>query len=306
MQSKPLNVEMAEILAKLDAKPSVDEGAAGRIGNKIFDFLRGLGKGDEKYGAKTRIEPFLEAIKKSQAEADEALVKAALQKPRITPAEIAAARAEGITTQEWLIKNKPEFYATLEKAAPEEQVAFYDIVKSTAGKYEPESNMKTALAASVTAHIILLAILTWKSSKTSPKDTTTSSTGSTSSTSSSSGAPATSSGSYYVRRDSIDWDSMGAPGFKGQGASKQNGKWVTDNGTPITDPKQVKQLEAALQKQLSTPMTVYLHTEPEAQAIEKGSSAKVDKETPVSTVQKSPIKQKVDPKRRPDFEVNEE
>lgn len=269
-----------------------------------FDFLKGLGKGG-KYGARSGLEAWEAAVKVSQREADEALVQAAQtaakNKPKLTPADIAAARAEGITTQEWLVKNKPEFFAKLEKSPPAEQAQFYDLVTSTAKEYNPERNLKTAIAVSVTGHIILLAILAWEKDK-SPS----SSSSSSSSSSTRSSLPATmQKGTYGLRPDSIDWESLGAPGFKGQGASLKDGKWST-NGTPVTDPKIIAGLEAALMKQLSTPMKLRLITQADADAAEKQAQAKLDTQSPVMTTKKdSAVKTvPVDPKRRPDLKID--
>ena len=144
MQNKPLNVTMRELLTKLDEKPSVEEGAIGDFGKNViynpakkafgksYDFIKSLGKGGTK-------DAFTEAVKAAQKEADDALANAVMQKPRITTADIAAARAEGITTQDWLLKNKPEFYATLEKAEPAAQEQFFNLVRDGAAKY-PEKN----------------------------------------------------------------------------------------------------------------------------------------------------------------------
>lgn len=299
MQNKPLNVIMAEILAKLDEKPNVEEGALSNLAGNAFDFFKGLGKGGSKNA-------FAEAVKAAQREADEALVRAAAEhsarlanKPKITSAEIAAARAEGITTQEWLIKNKPEFYATLEKATPQAQTEFFNLVSSTAKDWQPDKNVKIATAISVIGHIIVLAIIAWEKDK-APN----SSSSSSSSSSSRSSLPATMrTGTYTLRPDSVDWESLGAPGFKDQGASLKDSKWTASDGTPITDPKIIAGLDKALTAQLSKPMQVRLITQAEADAAEKAQAqAKVDGETPILTTKKdSPVKVPVDPKRRPNF-----
>ena len=313
MQNKPLNVTMRELLAKLDEKSSVEEGKAGELAGKAvgsaYDFLKSLGKGGAKYGEKTGFDAFTEAVKAAQKEADDELVKAVKRLPRITPAEIAAARAEGITTQEWLLKNKPEFYATLENATPEAQAGFFNIVNTTAKDWNPDKDTKKAMAASIIGHIIVLAILSWKS-KYLPSSSSNSGS-SSSSSSSDSGAKSSLSfakgATYAVRPDSVDWESMGAPGFKGQGATlNKDGKWTANNGTVITDPKLVAGLDAALKHQLSIPMQVRLIPQAELDAsAAQQAQAKLDKEVPVlSTNKDSPVKVKVDPKRRPDLKID--
>jgi hypothetical protein len=101
---------------------------------------------------------------------------------------------------------------------------------------------------------------------------------------------------------------MGAPGFKGQGATlDKDSKWTAHDGTPINDPKLVAGLDAALKQQLSKPMTVRLIPQKELDAAAAADAAqqaqaKVDGETPVlSTKKNASVKIKVDPNRRPDF-----
>lgn len=312
MQNKPLNVIMAEILAKLDEKPPVEEGAFSNIAGNAFDFFKGLGKGGSRRS-------WNETIQAMSRDADEALVRAAAEaraaatagttatKPKITPADIVAARAEGITTQEWLIKNKPEFYATIEKASPAAQADFFKMIKDSAATYQPDkSMMKPAIAASVIGHIIIIAILSWER-----KHSPSSSSSSSSSSSASSSLPATMrTGTYALRPDSVDWESLGAPGFKDQGASLKDSKWSASDGTPITDPKVIAGLEKALMAQLSQPMQVRLMTSAEADAREKASAdaeaAKLNPQSPVMTTNKdSGVKTKpVDPKRRSDLKID--
>jgi len=117
MQNKPLNVIMAEILAKLDEKPPVEEGTLARLGDKAFDFFKGLGKGGSKAIPDPKIEPA------GLAQGAENLVQAAVQDAdtklkllrKHSPAEWVAAKAEGKTYDEFVFDKFPDTFAKLEK-----------------------------------------------------------------------------------------------------------------------------------------------------------------------------------------------
>ena len=118
MQNKSLSQTMSEMLDKLDtinqtASP-LEEGPASKLAGNVFDFFKGLGKGGEKAAAKPRIDPTSSAGEMIAAAAGESTKKLS-QLRKITPAELVAARAEGITIDEMLMRKFPDTFAKLEK-----------------------------------------------------------------------------------------------------------------------------------------------------------------------------------------------
>lgn len=107
--------DLRSILAKLH---EIEQGPVEPVNEavpNVFNFFKGLGAGGSK--AKPRIEPT------GLAQGADELVTAAVQNAdkklsqirRVTPAELVAARAEGITIDELLMRKFPDTFAKLEK-----------------------------------------------------------------------------------------------------------------------------------------------------------------------------------------------
>jgi hypothetical protein len=107
--------DLRSMLAKLH---EIEQGPAEPVNEavpNVFNFLKGLGAGSSK--AKPRIEPT------GLAQGADELVTAAVQNAdkklsqirRVTPAELVAAKAEGITIDELLMRKFPDTFAKLEK-----------------------------------------------------------------------------------------------------------------------------------------------------------------------------------------------
>lgn len=263
--------DLRNVLAKLheletpveEVKPVVKEAG-------VLDFLRGLGAGETKAGTKVkpRVEPKLEPHVPPVGQGAEQVASAALSDAntklsllrKITPAEAAAAKAEGKTLDELLFNKYPETFAKFEKDPQLYTSLGKEFSKAadelmTAGDRGPawlrpqeEQFGKKSLAVSALIHaLIILGLLISKKSSDTSKEKTASS-----STSDASNAGSSSQGASRLAPDEISWTALGInpKAYEGSALEKSSldGQWkvVLPSGKVggyITNPEMVKKIE---------------------------------------------------------------
>lgn len=234
-----------------------------------LDFLKGLGAGEAKAipKVKPKIEPkFDPAVTTATGQGAEQAVTTALADAnkkltllrKVTPAEAAAAKAEGKTLDELLFSKYPETFAKFEKdpqlatsISKEFSKAADELMMSNAGGKPPawlrpqeETHGKKSLAMSALIHaLIVLGLLINKSSSTSKEKTASSTTSDTSTAS---------QGASKIAPDEISWKTLGINPKAYEGASLEksslDGQWkvILPNGRIgglVTDPEMIKKIE---------------------------------------------------------------